>query len=70
MAAVTTLFFTLGLWSLEEVGGAAYRCANTTDVLYLPHVLGGLGLPVLASLYKQHQVSRQCILLMSSDLCV
>ena len=52
------------------MGGAAYRCANTTDVLYLPHVLGGLGLPVLASLYKQHQVSRQCILLMSSDLCV
>ena len=45
------------------------KSANTA-LLYLPHTLGGLNLPLLSTIHKRLQVSRQCQLLTSQDSCV
>ena len=53
---------------LNKWSGLA-RPANTT-LLHLPGKDGGLNLPLLSSLHKQHQVSHQSQLLTSRDPCV
>ena len=38
-------------------------------VLYLPHKIGGLNLPLISTVYKRLQVAKQSQLLTSPDLC-
>ena len=45
------------------------KSANTA-ILYLPRSMGGLNLPLLSTLHKKLQVSRQCQLMTSRDGCV
>ena len=45
------------------------KSANTA-ILYLPRSMGGLNLPLLSTLHKKLQVSRQCQLTTSRDGCV
>ena len=53
---------------LKRWSGLA-RPANTAP-LYLPQKIGGLNLPLMSSLHKRLQVSRQAQLLTSQDSCV
>ena len=53
---------------LKKWSGLA-RPANTA-ILYLPQKMGGLNLPLLSTLHKKLQVSRQSQLLSSQDPCV
>ena len=44
--------------------------STNPNLLYLPRSSGGLNLPVITSLYKKLQVSKQTQILMSGDPCV
>ena len=66
-------------WVEKELDSLTIRFLNrwaglskpaNTAILYLPRSMGGLNLPLLSTLHKKLQVSRQCQLITSRDGCV
>ena len=49
---------------------AGFSKSANTAILYLPRSMGGLNLPLLSTLHKKLQVSRQRQLMTSRDGCV